>query len=523
MEQLIVPDLSHMKKKELLEFEKILSAAIEKARHNKILRFYPDTGKLSRINYPKHMAFFDAGKEFFERCFMAANRVGKTEGVGAYEMTLHLTGKYPVWWTGRRFNTPIIGWAATTSNEKTRDILQRKYCGPINDMGTGMIPGDEIVNSSRKSGIPDAIETVIVKHYTDGYNDGNSVLYFKSYAQGRDAFQGEEVHVIHGDEEMPVDIYTECLLRTMATEWFDGGIMLLTFTPMEGISEVTEMFMPGAKVPDGNVINGRFMVNASWDDAPHLSDAEKKRLWDSIPPYQRDARTRGIPMLGEGVIYPIAEEDIMVADFPIPEHWPKAYGFDVGWNCTTALHGAWNLEATPPVLYVYSEYKRGHAEPIVHATAIKAKGEWISGVSDPASRQSNQKDGTKLFEEYQKKEIGLHLYLADNSVEAGLFDVYNGFLDGTIKIFKSCMGVIEEKRLYRRDKDGKVIKANDHLMDCLRYLRRSGRQRAKAGDSNIIKLEEQRRRRQMENRSPLDILNGMGIEQQESSPLQFMR
>jgi hypothetical protein len=40
---------------------------------------------------PKHKAFFKAGKDYPERLFMAANRVGKSIG-GAYESTCHLTG-----------------------------------------------------------------------------------------------------------------------------------------------------------------------------------------------------------------------------------------------------------------------------------------------------------------------------------------------------------------------------------------------------------------------------------------------
>jgi phage terminase large subunit-like protein len=510
-----------MTKKETLEHIKVLEEAINKAKHNKILRFYPEQGRLSRINYPKHMAFFDAGREYFERCMLAANRVGKTEGVGCCEMTYHLTGKYPVWWTGKRFTCPINAWAATTSNEKTRDILQRKYSGPITEMGTGMIPADDIVAYSRKSGIPDAIETITVKHYTNGYQDGNSTLYFKSYAQGREAFQGEEIHVIHLDEEPPMDIYTECLTRTMKTEWFDGGIIMCTFTPLEGISEVTEMFMPGANVPDSNVVADRFVINVTWDDAPHLDEAEKARLLRGIPEYQRDARTKGIPILGSGAIYPIAEEDILIEDFPIPKHWPQAYGFDVGWDCTAALWGAWDMDkGEKGTLYVHSVYKRGHAEPIIHATNIKSRGDWINGVSDPAARQSNQNDGTKLFEEYRK--LGLNLYVADNAVEAGLFDVYQGFVAGEIKIFKSCMDLIEEKRLYRRDKNGKVIKAKDHLMDCLRYLKRSGRQRAKTGtENNTIELFRQRQIQGSSFESPLHVLNTQRDEVRYESPIRY--
>jgi hypothetical protein len=89
--------------------------------------YYPDAGPLCRALHPKHLAFFAAGAVHRERLFMAANRVGKTEGVGGYETTLHLTGDYPPWWEGRRFDRPISAWAAGKTGETTRDIVQANH------------------------------------------------------------------------------------------------------------------------------------------------------------------------------------------------------------------------------------------------------------------------------------------------------------------------------------------------------------------------------------------------------------
>jgi hypothetical protein len=77
----------------------------------------------SRLKYPKHLEFFEAGAKYRERCFMAANRIGKST-TGAFELTTHLTGLYPDWWDGKRFSTPIRAWAAGKTNETTRDIVQ---------------------------------------------------------------------------------------------------------------------------------------------------------------------------------------------------------------------------------------------------------------------------------------------------------------------------------------------------------------------------------------------------------------
>jgi phage terminase large subunit-like protein len=340
--------------------------------------------------------------------------------------------------------------------------MQRKLLGPLDNIGTGLIPFDCIAGEpKRDSGIPDAVETFTVKHVLGGTSRGQ----FKAFKQGRKAFEGDEQDVICLDEEPPLDIYTECLLRTMTTQ----GMVMLGFTPLEGLSETVMAFMPGGQVPKEGV-TGKFLVSATWDDAPHLTEKDKAELLASIPIHQRDARSKGIPSIGSGAIYPLNEDDILVKDFETPEFWPQAYAMDVGWNCTATLWGAWDRDND--ILYLTREYRRGQAEPASHAASVKAGGDWMDGVMDPAASGSNQKDGSKLMEEYE--ELGLHLFPANNAVEAGLFEVYKRMTTGRLKVFKSLVNWLEEFRIYRRDKKGKVVKENDHLMDDTRYLVMSG-------------------------------------------------
>lgn len=208
---------------------------------------YPDTGALRRELYPKHMAFFTAGAEHMERCMMAANRVGKTWGVGAYEVTAHLTGKYPAWWTGRKFDNPVDVWVAGDTSETTRDVIQFNLTGVSGEggegsLGHGMIPGDLIVGKpSTKRGISGAFDTIRVRHVTGGI----SKLSFKSYDQGRQKFQGTKKHVVWLDEEPSIDVYEECVLRLTATSPGDeNGLMICTFTPLLGLSKVALKFLP---------------------------------------------------------------------------------------------------------------------------------------------------------------------------------------------------------------------------------------------------------------------------------------
>lgn len=219
----------------------------------------------------------------------------------------------------------------------------------------------------------------------------------------------------------------------------------------------------------------RYTQQVGWEDVPHLTEEQKKRLWDAIPLHQRDARTKGIPILGAGQIYPVEEASVIVEPFELPRYWPRAYGMDVGWNRTAAVWGAWDRESD--VVYLYSEHYQGQQPPSVHADAIKARGDWISGAIDPASAGSNQKDGTKLIDEYGNYDLFLHP--ADNAVEAGILAVYQRLVSGRLKIFSNLRALRSELRIYRRDENGKIVKENDHLMDAKRYLIMTGMRFAK--------------------------------------------
>lgn len=457
-------------------YAELLAINEELARRKSRKRFFdyfPDTGPLRRDLYQKHLAFFGAGTVYRERAAIAANRVGKTEGMGGYEMVCHATGLYPGWWDqigGKRFSHPIDAWASGDTSETVRDIIQQKLVGPPEKeecWGTGLIPGDLIVGVERRShGVKNCLESVMVRHVSGGV----SVIGFKSYEQGRKKFQGTAKHVIWNDEEPPEDVYDEELLRTMTC----GGIVMNTFTPLSGITAIVLRFMPGGKIPDEP--QSRFAIQADWDDVPHLDKKTKDELYAALPPHQREARSKGVPVLGAGAIYPVEESFIKVPDFVIPAHWPRAYALDVGWNCTAAVWGAVDRESETG--YLYSCYKRGQAEPPIHAMGIKAKGDWIPGVVDPASRGGSQINGEKLLQLY--KDNGLKLGLADNAVEAGIHDVWTALSTGKLKVFASMAPWFDEFRLYRRADNGKgtIVKTNDHLMDTTRYWHRSGRQAA---------------------------------------------
>lgn len=247
----MIPDIAAKARR--VERERLALALAERNRRRRQKQFFayfPDRDTIqldgsviyAREKYGKHLEFFRVGAEYRERCFMAANRVGKTVS-GGYEMTCHLTGDYPAWWQGRRFRHPIRAWAAGKTNETTRDIVQTALMGEIiydggrkRVSGTGMVPGGKIGALAWKKGFTDLVDTVKVRHKSGGW----SLLGFKSYEQGRGSFEGTAQHAIWCDEEPPQSVYGECLIRVMTT----GGIILLTFTPLEGMSDTVMQFLP---------------------------------------------------------------------------------------------------------------------------------------------------------------------------------------------------------------------------------------------------------------------------------------
>lgn len=194
--------------------------------------------------YPKQILFHAYGTVDRERLLMAGNQTGKTY-CGAMETAMHLTGKYPDWWPGRRWTRPIRAWAGSQTGEVTRDGVQRNLVGePKNKeaWGTGAVPKDLLKDWSLRHGVADSLDSILVEHAS---GEGMSTLGFKSYDQGRDKWQGETLDLVWFDEEPPMDIYMEGLTRTNATD----GMVFLTFTPLLGMSTVVSMFIEACGLP----------------------------------------------------------------------------------------------------------------------------------------------------------------------------------------------------------------------------------------------------------------------------------
>ena len=419
--------------------------------------------------YSKQEEFHAAGKTHRERLLIAGNQLGKTWSAG-FESAMHLTGRYPNGWQGRVFNKPVVGWAAGVTSEATRDTVQRVMCGRINAIGTGSIPKDAIKDKSMKRGVADAIDTVVVRFGGGGdVQAGESLVGFKSYDQGREKFQGETLDFFWPDEEPPEDIYMEGLTRTNAT----GGIVYMTFTPLQGMSTVVKRFLIDKPA-------GTHVTTMTINDAEHYTPEQRAAIIASYPAHERDARTKGIPSLGSGRIFAIDEESIKVEAFPIPAHWAQLGALDFGWDHpSAAVRFAWDKDSD--TVYVTDCHRQKEQTPQMFALSLKEWPNWLPFSWPHDGLQHDKGSGEQLAELYKKAGLQMMAERAtfpdgSNGVEAGLQDMLQRMQLKKFKVFSHLSDWFEEFRMYHR-KDGKVVKESDDLMAATRYawmMRRYG-------------------------------------------------
>lgn len=449
--------------------------------------------------YPKQSEFCDLGGFKRERLFMAGNQVGKST-VGAYETACHLTGEYPADWMGKTWDRPVIGWAAGVTGLSTRDIIQAKLCGEPeieSQFGTGMIPREAFIGKpSLARGVTGLYDTIVVRHKSGG----ESVLVLKSYEQGRAKWQGKTLDFVWFDEEPPPEIYSEGIARLRG-----DGIAYMTFTPLEGMSDVVLSFIEDdgtggnvrmRKVDDKGVpITNKGLVMMALDDVTHFTEEQKQERLAGYPAHEREARRRGVPMLGGGRIFQVPEELIAETGLSlqaIPPHWVWLWGIDFGIaHPFAAVLGAWDRDAD--VIHILHTVRMSNAMIHQHVAAMKNFG-WIPVAWPQDGTQRDARDLEPLANQYKKAGLRMlsgHATFTDgsNSTEAGIAEMDERFKTGKLKVARPLGDWWEEFRLYHR-KDGLIVKVRDDLMSATRVLVMAKRHAAqwkhkpKAGDGS---------------------------------------
>ena len=408
--------------------------------------------------------FIAATAEYSACMLMAANRVGKTR-TGLTIDAAHLLGDYPDGWEGHRFDFAPLCWLLGYSMEKTRDLLQKPLFG-VYENGAwtgGLIPADRILGHLSASGTPGAMREIRVKHSSGGV----ATVQFWSYSQGQHAIMGDSVDWYHIDEEpQDKEIYPQVLTRTATGDRGRGGRGILTFTPENGRTELVVKFMD-------DPAEGQYLQRATWADAPHLDERVQRELLAAYPAWQREMRTKGMPLLGTGLIFDFGDEEITCAPFPCPAHFTVINGMDFGWDHPQAHVQLW-IDVEADVIYVAHAWKKSKVTPVTAWGSVKswAKGiptAWPSDGLQSEKSSGEQQKAAYVDAGWQMLDVHATWPAGGVGVEAGLVELYERMTTGRFKVFSHLSAFFDEKMSYHRDENGKIVKVNDDILSAARY------------------------------------------------------
>ena len=429
----------------------------------------------------------DHGKRASQVLLSAANQVGKTQA-GSADEAFHARGDYPDWWddswpndTERLRKYPEI-WCGGENNERVRDIAQAQLCGAPDDpskFGSGWLPKDRIQNVVLKPGVPGALASVTVRHKA-GFN---VTLKFKSYSADLLDWAGSAVSRIWLDEEPPQIYYSQSLARTIST----GGCVKMTFTPEKGQTQLISNFTADLKP-------GQSFMIAGWDDAKHpdgrnhFPDGHLEALLAAMAPHERDMRSKGIPILGAGMVFPVAMDMIVIDPIAIPRHARHVGGMDFGSGGVNHPTAAawWAFDNDAKMAFLYACYKSLSTGIGDHSTAVRARGSWIP-VAWPHDGHRKEAYATEgIANAYRAAGVNmLSSHFSDpdtgtNAIEPGILAMHQAMngtsQDWTIKIFNTCHEYLREHQTYHRaEKDSKIVAVNDDVISAARIGFRSVR------------------------------------------------
>jgi phage terminase large subunit-like protein len=286
-----------------------LLAELDEAAQDEFYRYVDTVASDMMFNQLKYfrpfkhqLAFFKTGTESQRRGLLAANRSGKSVAT-CYELAYHLTGQYAPWWEGKRFESNITAYAAGESWAQVALVLQKELLGTEDiklkyKLGSGAIPRDCINLDSIRADGPN-VQSIEIRHVSGRY----STLLFGNYTQEVRNLQGFVLDTALFDEQPPDNVFSELVTRTATKQ----GQVLCSFTPLKGLNGLVRKFW--------DKVEGYTHVRVAWDDLPEYDpwgepfflQKDRDQLLRDYMPHERDARTRGIPVMGMGAVFPLLD------------------------------------------------------------------------------------------------------------------------------------------------------------------------------------------------------------------------
>lgn len=438
---------------------------------------------------------------------VASNQTGKTVA-GTVQDAFDLTGLYPDWYEGYRFEKPIHLLCGGINNDKTRDLLQKALFGDPTEkesaLGLGWVPKRCLDRKkiSLKRGVSDAFLHVKVKHFTNGVHDGWSTCTFSSYESGKEAWMGDTIDIYHGDEECKMDIMAQMGRGCIAS----GGRIRMTFTPENGETDVLQKVKQEWSLHEATFadIAGE-SCSYTFDDGEtltlepvytmggklgHITAKTIENLSKDNPPWMMKTRMMGLPMIGEGLVFSYMENQFKIEPIEFPDYFKYIDAIDFGGLSSTSHPTAFVRAAYDPqndVIYIYDGFRLvGKEIPEVAAHILMKPHSNIVPVIWPHDGNKTLGQGGPTKNQYLNVGVNMYNEYGDKShfrnppdegkdelsgnyqILPGITEMSARFNDGRLKVFSTVGDFFEEYRKYHM-KDGKIVDRHDDFMAATRY------------------------------------------------------
>ena len=352
----------------------------EKGENNPLIYFHPTP--------PQKKFLADPSKV---KMLLGGNQVGKTASACAL-LLYHTLGCHPYMKVDA---PPIEAYLITHSHQQSVVIQEKLY---------SMIPKEELHESCefiRGKGFRGVNPLVKFRN--------NSIIRIKTANQGL-GLASATVNLVVIDEPVPMDVFNECLARTLRSGKDGGrGTLAITMTPVGGVdvSYIEEMIEKN-KI---SCTQARLTVKDTTPIGlkPLLTNQQIKQITDTFLPIDAEARINGsFSVAPIGIIFTNFDPVTMITDAPVPAGgvYKFAIGIDHGSapNSQVAVLICVDVkDPNLPKLYILDEYTAGQSTPEALAKSIlnmlernyidPAVCEWIGDGEHNASRN---RDGYKM-------------------------------------------------------------------------------------------------------------------------------
>jgi phage terminase large subunit-like protein len=298
------------------------------------------------------------------------------------------------------------------------------------------------------------------------------VLEFKSWEQGRDAFQARSIGGAWFDEQFPEDVFHETFARTRDY----NSPLFVTLTPIDPDSflqtrhdeppEDWEFF--SLDLEDNRKTRGGY-IDDSWIDA----------FIANTPEEYRNTRIRGKFAGFDGAVFKGWDRNIHVVD-PFPGNMPprdgiNVRGIDFGFNNPFVC--LWFHRDDDNVWTIYDEHYQAQTLISEHVKAINSRPiphmGFVRTWADPEDAQSRAElANSEIWTSGAKKDV----WPSCEAVAKALMPRANG--KPRLRVTSNCKNTIREMPAYHLEKNAtaakdaadRPCKKDDHTVDVVRYV-----------------------------------------------------